>query len=193
MRNTWTVLEFQRRVLELWLVPGLATTCGRGRPRYGSKRPSWATSIGWSQWKWLYIPGGSIVSMTSQFYPQVAFHVFFNQMSLDNCMRGLLVDILEKRGRLHTRLYWFRTREDVALWCRIPKVGTWVRTPDLHQLCCLRQTLENAAGPNGNSKSWSTLDVWTGSNSGGLRVGVSLWRTAHTTPFRPPSDGEVGS
>lgn len=97
------------------------------------ERPPWlkvsacspATKTYWSQWKRLYFKDGILVRRfycldDTQFYPQVVLPKAFRSDVMRQMHEGQVgghFGVERTVARLQTRYYWYRMREDVALWC----------------------------------------------------------------------------
>nr|XP_061825306.1 uncharacterized protein LOC133612154 [Nerophis lumbriciformis] len=97
------------------------------------ERPAWvtvspcspATKTYWSQWKRLYIKDGILVRRfycldDTQFYPQVVLPRIFRADIMRQMHDGQVgghFGVERTVARLQTRYFWYRMREDVALWC----------------------------------------------------------------------------
>ena len=97
------------------------------------ERPAWvtvspcspATKTYWSQWKRLYIRDGVLVRRfycldDTQFYPQVVLPRTFRPDIMRQMHEGQVgghFGVERTVARLQTRYFWYRMREDVALWC----------------------------------------------------------------------------
>ncbi|XP_056466778.1 uncharacterized protein LOC130405625 [Gadus chalcogrammus] len=97
------------------------------------ERPAWvtvspcspATKTYWSQWKRLYIRDGVLVRRfycldDTQFYPQVLLPRTFRPDIMRQMHEGQVgghFGVERTVARLQTRYFWYRMREDVALWC----------------------------------------------------------------------------
>ncbi|XP_061754270.1 uncharacterized protein LOC133551511 isoform X2 [Nerophis ophidion] len=97
------------------------------------ERPAWvtvspcspATKTYWSQWKRLYVKDGILVRRfycldDTQFYPQVVLPRVFRadiMRQMHDGQVGGLFGVERTVARLQTRYFWYRMREDVALWC----------------------------------------------------------------------------
>lgn len=98
-----------------------------------TERPPWltvspcspATKTYWSQWKRLYIRDGILVRRfycldDTQFYPQVILPRVFRTDVMKQMHEGQVgghFGVERTLSRLQTRYFWYRMREDVALWC----------------------------------------------------------------------------
>eukprot|EP00064_Thunnus_orientalis_P001978 superscaffoldBa00000136_g1982 len=85
------------------------------------------TKAYWSQWKRLYIRDGILVRRfycldDTQYYPQVVLPHIFQSDIMRQMHEGPVgghFGVEHTVARLQTRYYWYRMREDVALWCHI--------------------------------------------------------------------------
>ncbi|KAJ3600451.1 hypothetical protein NHX12_031434 [Muraenolepis orangiensis] len=98
-----------------------------------NKRPPWvtvspcspATKTYWSQWKRLYLKDTILVRRfycldETHFYPQVVLPRIFRPDVMKQMHDGQIgghFGVERTVARLQTRYFWYRMREDVALWC----------------------------------------------------------------------------
>ncbi|KAJ8346760.1 hypothetical protein SKAU_G00281610 [Synaphobranchus kaupii] len=98
-----------------------------------AERPPWvtvspcspATKTYWSQWKRLYIRDEILVRRffcldDTQFYPQVVLPRAFRPDVMRQMHEGQVgghFGVERTVARLQTRYFWYRMKEDVALWC----------------------------------------------------------------------------
>ncbi|XP_036001790.1 uncharacterized protein LOC118565513 [Fundulus heteroclitus] len=97
------------------------------------ERPPWvtvsphspATKTFWSQWKRLYIRDGILVRRfyclnDTEFYPQVVLPRVLRPDVMRQMHEGQVgghFGVERTVARLQTRYFWYRMREDVAVWC----------------------------------------------------------------------------